>query len=99
MTRQTQLRIISARARREGFDPQDCSLYSEAADRLDDMENALCMSLMFHRGGVWTEADRAVWKERTGEDVASTRTLCDYLRRVLAVESVATDGEEEVDHG
>lgn len=40
--------------------------------------------LLFHRGGPWTENDRAAWKELTGEDEASTRTLCDLARRKAA---------------
>lgn len=95
MTKQLQLRIIAARAQQEGFDPQDCSLYSEAADRLDELEEAVQVVLLFHGGGAWTEADHAVWRERTGEDMASTRTLCDYLRRVLGDGSAAAGGEEE----
>jgi hypothetical protein len=37
--------------------------------------------LMFYRGGPWTGADRAVWRELTGEDEATTKVLCDLARR------------------
>ncbi len=39
--------------------------------------------LLFHRGGPWTEEDRAAWLALTGSDEATTRTLCDLARRVL----------------
>jgi len=40
--------------------------------------------LLFHRGGPWTEADRATWLELTGSDEATTVTLCDLARRIAA---------------
>jgi hypothetical protein len=46
--------------------------------------------LLFHRGdGEWTAWDREVWKELTGSDDATTRTLCDLARKVRAVEEIA----------
>jgi hypothetical protein len=38
--------------------------------------------LLFHRGGPWSEADRATWRKLTGEDEATTKVLCDLARRV-----------------
>jgi hypothetical protein len=40
--------------------------------------------LLFHRGGPWTDADRAVWLELTGQRDATTRVLGDLAREVLA---------------
>ena len=42
--------------------------------------------LLFHRGGPWTPEDRAAWKELTGSDEATTRTLCDLARQAAEPE-------------
>jgi hypothetical protein len=39
--------------------------------------------LMFHRGGPWTNTDRATWRGLTGRDEATTKVLCDLARRGL----------------
>ena len=47
--------------------------------RLDRLARAV---LLFHRGGPWTDEDRATWRELTGEDEATTKVLCDLAREV-----------------
>jgi hypothetical protein len=39
--------------------------------------------LAFHRGGQWTGTDRNEWVMLTGEEDATTKTLCDLARRLL----------------
>lgn len=38
-------------------------------------------TLMFHRGGRW---DHEEWKQLTGQDEATTKSLCDFVRSALA---------------
>jgi len=42
--------------------------------------------LLFHRGGSWTAADRKTWKDLTGEDETSTKSLCDFARKIRKAE-------------
>jgi len=39
--------------------------------------------LLFHRGGPWTDEDRALWEALTGATDATSRTLCDVAREVV----------------
>ncbi len=41
-------------------------------------------TLLFHSGGPWTVARSDRWNELTGEVDATTKTLCDFARRVYA---------------
>ena len=40
--------------------------------------------LLFHSGGEWDEERRNEWHALTGEDEATTKILCDTVRRALA---------------
>jgi hypothetical protein len=44
--------------------------------------------LLFHRGGPWTDDDRAVWEALTGSTEATTVTLCDVARSYLATAKI-----------
>jgi hypothetical protein len=39
--------------------------------------------LLFHRGGEWTDQDRALWQQYTGTNEATTKALCDFARSLL----------------
>jgi predicted NUDIX family NTP pyrophosphohydrolase len=52
----------------------------ELATSLNRLAGAV---LLFHRGGPWTERDRATWRSLTGEDEATTKVLCDLARRTI----------------
>jgi hypothetical protein len=50
------------------------------ADRRDRLARVV---LLFHRGGPWSDEDRATWRNLTGEDEATTKVLCDLARRTI----------------
>lgn len=52
--------------------------------RLETTADALELPLLFHAGGPWDDAKRARWKALTGTEEATTRVMCDAIRRVLA---------------
>ena len=41
------------------------------------------MVLLFHNAGYWTKANADEWANVTGETDATTRVLCDTVRRAL----------------
>lgn len=41
-------------------------------------------TLLFHSGGHWDETKAARWAELTGNDEATTKALCDFLRSIRA---------------
>ena len=49
--------------------------------------------LLFHRGGPWTDNDRALWLALTEQEEATTRVLCDVAREVLRDEQERSRGE------
>jgi len=51
--------------------------------KLEEQQRALHLVLAFHRGGAWTDEDRALWREITGGDEATTKSMCDHIRKVL----------------
>ena len=55
------------------------ALRSATAARSDAVRLARAV-LLFHRGGPWTDADRAAWLGLTGEHEATTKVLCDLAR-------------------
>jgi hypothetical protein len=55
-----------------------------AADhRIRELEAALRAVLLFHGASQWTPDVCSDWKELTGTDEATTRTLCDTVRAAL----------------
>lgn len=50
----------------------------------DALAKACRAVLLFHGASEWTPDVRSEWKELTGADEATTRTLCDAVRRALA---------------
>ena len=57
---------------------------------------ALALPLMFYAGGPWLESRAKKWLEITGESEATTRIMCDHIRKALALEPT-TDGEAAAD--
>ena len=41
-------------------------------------------TLLFHRGGAWEPTDAMKWAELTGAKEATSKTLCDAIRKALA---------------
>jgi hypothetical protein len=54
--------------------------------QLSDAERLSRAVLLFYKTPPWTEDDRKVWFALTGEDNATTRTLCDLARNIRAKE-------------
>lgn len=52
-------------------------------DERDELAKACRDVLLFHSGSHWTPDVRRYWKELTGEDEATTRTLCNTVRAAL----------------
>jgi hypothetical protein len=48
-----------------------------------DQGTVLAAVLLFHAGGEWDNERRALWKQLTGRDEATTRALCDAVREVV----------------
>lgn len=55
----------------------------EIVKRIRRLQIALELTLLFHRGGKWTTADKLTWSDLTGEDDATTQVLCDHIRKAL----------------
>lgn len=45
--------------------------------------------LLFHRGGPWTPDDARMWREYTGREETTTKTLCDFAREVMDAKPAA----------
>ena len=54
--------------------------------QLSNAERLARAVLLLHRGGPWTTADREIWKAITGQDEASTKSLCDFARKIRKAE-------------
>ena len=48
-------------------------------DRFSKLSRAV---LMFHRGGPWTMSMAEEWKNLTGYEFATIKTLCDFARKL-----------------
>lgn len=47
------------------------------------MHDALKLVLLFHSSIFWDDEKRATWKSVTGNDDATSKALCDHIRKVL----------------
>jgi hypothetical protein len=54
--------------------------HPQSLDPLD----ALKLALLFHAGGPWDDQRAAEWLRITGTREATSRVLCDTIRRTLA---------------
>ena len=59
------------------------TFYHEA-EYVRGLEKLAAAVLLFHRGGTWTDNDRQMWRALTDTDEATTKTLCDFARKVQA---------------
>jgi hypothetical protein len=49
---------------------------------MTDTQRLAAAVLLFYKGGLWTDEDRAHWHFLTGSEEATTRTLCNLARAV-----------------
>lgn len=56
-----------------------------------DLARALEAVLLFHAGGPWDEARVQRWRTLTGSEEATTKTMCDAVRKALANYEVLRD--------
>lgn len=47
------------------------------------LRESLELVLLFHSGTYWDATKAARWKELTGNAEATTKVLCDHIRKVL----------------
>lgn len=66
----------------------DQALREERKSKL--LRDALELPLLFHSAGPWDEAKRSRWRTITGGDDATTRAMCDHIRKVLEPRSTPT---------
>lgn len=59
------------------------TFYHEAA-YVRGLEKLAAAVQLFHRGGPWTADDQAAWLALTDTREATTKSLCDFARRVVA---------------
>ena len=52
-------------------------------ERVQVLRATLELPLLFHSGGVWDDTKRRRWREITGTEEATTRVMCDAIRRAL----------------
>ncbi len=59
--------------------------YTKAARSACDksMLQALFLVIVFHQGGEWNDKKREFWKRLTGDDDATTKSLCSHIRVVI----------------
>lgn len=51
--------------------------------RCGKMIKALELVLLFYTGGPWDDKAKALWLSITGNEEATTKSMCDYIRKVL----------------
>jgi hypothetical protein len=56
------------------------------AKRTREMERALEAVLLFYSGGGWGPESQAMWLELTGTDDATTKNLCNFVRKAYGKE-------------
>lgn len=62
-------------------------LMATALAQIADPESLLagCLAtLLFHSGGPWDAKRRDEWRRLTGSDEATTKVLCDTIRRIIS---------------
>jgi len=55
------------------------------------LREACKATLMFHRECVWDTVKQQEWYELTGDPAATTKVLCDFVRRALAEVGINDD--------
>ncbi len=49
----------------------------------DELQSCGQATLLFHRGAYWNNESAVEWKRLTGAEEATTKTLCDAIRKAL----------------
>lgn len=49
-----------------------------------ELRDALRLPLLFHAGGPWTERMADEWQRIVGPVPATSKTMCDHIRKVIA---------------
>lgn len=52
-------------------------------DSVSRLETALRAVLLFHSASTWDDEKRTVWRSMTGAEEATTKSLCDAIRKVI----------------
>ena len=47
------------------------------------LRDALRLPLLFHKGGEWKAEDKELWFDITKSTEATTKVMCDHIRKVL----------------
>ena len=69
-------------------------LYYHEAEYVRGLENLAQAVLLFHRGGPWTAVDQQMWTALTGSPDATTKSLCDFARKVVILKASGADDEK-----
>ena len=67
---------------------QDAQAIRLLQHRCAQLEDCVDLVLLFHRGGPWLDSDRLRWQRITGNDDATTKAMCDHLRKRMATTEV-----------
>src|SRR5262245_61865803 len=70
----------SSRERRIFLAMADAAL-AQHAERERALREALRLPLLFHSGGPWDDSRRLEWCRITGTDEATTKVMCDTIRK------------------
>ena len=78
--------------------PQGSASESPALNSsIERLRAALNLVLTFYTAPYWTPDLRSDWKEATGSGEATTKVLCDYIRRTLDGEPrMSIDGGKDI---
>ncbi len=60
-------------------------------EKVGKLEDALSMVLLFHSDGYWSKEKGARWKKITGRHSATTKGMCDHIRKLIKEEPNAPD--------
>ena len=64
--------------------PRRRSKPTSGTEYVRGLERLAAAVLLFHRGGPWTLDDMEAWEELTDTHEATTKSLCDFARKVQA---------------
>lgn len=64
---------------------------------ISDAEKLARAVLLWFDPGAWGDRNRDVWRELTGTDDATTKTLCDLARKVRSAEERKPQPTKEAD--
>jgi hypothetical protein len=53
---------------------------------MNNYEKLARACILLHKGGAWTHEDYEKWKEYTNSVLVTTKSLCDFARKIIAEE-------------